>query len=114
MSPSQNIVRALIYLQYHSIKNRLVMRVKRLKRPKYLISAIFGALYFYFYFFRYLFGMRSGRRGFVGGAASPADLVLYESLGALVLLVFMLLAWSSLPCRLPVWFRCTRPRMRRS
>jgi ABC-2 type transport system permease protein len=93
MNSSGNIAGALFYLQYHSIKNRFTMRIKRLKRPKYLVSAIFGALYFYFYFFRYLFGMGGARRRFSGGAASLQDLVLYESLGALVLLVFMLLAW---------------------
>jgi hypothetical protein len=93
MNPSSNIAGALFYLQYHSIKNRLVMRIKRLKRPKYLVSAIFGGLYFYFYFFRYMFGMRAGRGGFGASAASLQDLALYESLGALVLLIFMLLAW---------------------
>ena len=85
-----NIVRALFYLQYHSIMNRLVMRVKRLKKPKYLVSAIFGALYVYFYFFRYLFGFGRTQRGF---ELSPQDLALYQSLGALALLVFIALGW---------------------
>jgi ABC-type multidrug transport system ATPase subunit len=51
------MIAALIYLQYHSVRNRLVSRFKRLKQPKYLIGAIVGGLYFYFYFFRYLFPM---------------------------------------------------------
>ena len=43
---------ALFYLQYHTVRNRLVYRFKRLKQPKYLIGAIVGGLYLYFYFFR--------------------------------------------------------------
>ena len=49
------MIAALLYLQYHTIRNRLVTRFKRLKQPKYLFGAIVGGLYFYFYFFRYLF-----------------------------------------------------------
>ncbi len=56
------MIAALFYLQYHSFRNRLVRRFKRLKQPKYLVGAIVGGLYFYFYFFRYLF------RGFSGPA----------------------------------------------
>ena len=49
------MIAALFYLQYHSTRNRLVTRFKRLQQPKYLIGAIAGGLYFYFYFIRYLF-----------------------------------------------------------
>jgi hypothetical protein len=85
---------ALLYLQFHSFRNRLVSRLKRLKQPKYLVGGIVGFIYFYFYFFRYLFG--------VGGAArqqspiafaSPENLALYESFGALVLFVIVFMAW---------------------
>jgi hypothetical protein len=86
------MISALFYLQFHSIKNRLLMRFKRLKQPKYLFGAIVGGLYFYFYFFRYVFGIRSGRRGFVS-AITPENLLLFESFGALVLLTIILLAW---------------------
>ena len=51
------MIAALFYLQYHSTRNRLVTRFKRLKQPKYLIGAIAGGLYFYFYFYRYLFAL---------------------------------------------------------
>ena len=51
----RTMIAALCYLQYHSTRNRLVTRFKRLKQPKYLFGAIAGGLYFYFYFFRYLF-----------------------------------------------------------
>ena len=53
------MIGALFYLQFHSTWNRLLTRVKRLKKPKYLIGAVAGGVYCYFYFFRFLF---SGRR----------------------------------------------------
>jgi hypothetical protein len=83
---------ALLYLQYHSIKNRLAMRIKRLKQPKYLLGGIVGGLYFYWYFFRTLFGASTQGRAFPL-FASPDSQALVESLGALILLIIVLLAW---------------------
>jgi hypothetical protein len=84
------MIAALCYLQYHSTRNRLVSRFKRLKQPKYLFGAIAGGLYFYFYFVRYMFS----RGGFNQGmTVSPEYLLLAESLAALVLFVIVLLAW---------------------
>ena len=45
------MIGALIYLQVQSIKNRLRMRLRRLKKPKYLAGAAVGGAYFYFFFF---------------------------------------------------------------
>ena len=45
--------RALIYLVSRSFVNAITFRLRRLKQPKYLAGAVFGALYFYFYFFRH-------------------------------------------------------------
>ena len=86
------MISALLYLQYHSVKNRLLMRFKRLRQPKYLLGGIVGGLYFYFYFFRHLFRTRGGAAGFAA-ATSPQDLALYESLGALLLLIAVLARW---------------------
>ena len=88
------MISALFYLQCYSVKNRLFMRFKRLKQPKYLFGAIVGGAYFYFYFFRFLFRPR----GFSGPGALalpvlPTDPLLYESLGALVLFGIVFLAW---------------------
>lgn len=85
---------ALFYLQFHSVKNRLVTRFKRLKQPKYLVGAIVGGAYFYFYFFRFLFRPP----GFTGSNPAalpeiPTDPLLYESLGAVILFGIVLLAW---------------------
>jgi ABC-2 type transport system permease protein len=86
------MISALLYLQYYSIRNRTVMRIKRLKQPKYLVGGIVGGLYFYWYFFRTLFGAPTrGRAGTL--LASPENLALYESIGALVLLTILTFAW---------------------
>ncbi len=82
---------ALLFLQFHTVKNRLVARVKRLKQPKYLVGAIVGGLYFYFYFFHWMFHANS--RYDSPAAASPVEPLLYQSFGALILLVIMLSAW---------------------
>src|SRR5439155_4797571 len=83
---------ALLYLQYHSIRNRTVMRLKRLRQPKYLLGGIVGGIYFYFYFFRYFFSARARPHGFLA-AATPEQTALYESIAALILLTIVLLAW---------------------
>lgn len=86
------MIAALAYLQYHSVKNRLVQRVKRLKQPKYLLGAIVGAAYFYFYFFRFLFAPR-GRTNTAMPAALSVDPLLWESIAAMILFGVVFLAW---------------------
>src|SRR5215469_12307797 len=86
------MVSALLYLQFHSIRNRLLMRLRRLKQPKYLLGGIVGALYFYFYFFRYMLGLPGGRPRLPFGSG-PDTLALYEVLGAGALLISVFLAW---------------------
>ena len=54
------MISALFYLQFNSVKNRLTLRFKRLKQPKYLFGAIVGGLYFYWYFGRVLLDRRGG------------------------------------------------------
>lgn len=83
---------ALLYLQYQSLKNRAWLRFRRLKQPKYLVGGIVGALYFYFYFFRYVFAV-VGPRPSLSLGSSPETSRLYESLGAAMLLVVVLMAW---------------------
>ena len=87
------MINALFYLQYHSIRNRLVSRFKRLRQPKYLFGAIVGGLYVYFYFFRYLFQNFGGARPAANPLAASAHPGLFESLGALLLGIIVLLAW---------------------
>ncbi len=88
------MIAALFYLQYHSMRNRLVTRVQRLQQPKYLIGAIAGGCYFYFYFVRYLFGSHSVMHGgTLNLAISPERLSALESVAALALFIVVLLAW---------------------
>lgn len=86
------MISALLYLQYHTFRNRLVSRFKRLKQPKYLIGAIAGGLYFYWFFFHNLFRGFGGRPA-VNMTVSPEHRLLFELLGALALFVIVLLAW---------------------
>ncbi len=86
------MISALLYLQYHSLKNRTWKRLKRLKEPKYLAGGIVVGLYFYFYFIRYLFHGSGGRSGFSLGG-TPETQLLFESLAAAILLVLVLGAW---------------------
>ena len=83
---------ALGYLQFHSAKNRVLVRFRRLKQPKYLVGGIDGARYNYFYFIRYLLGYTAPNRGltFSATTATPA---FYEGLGATIFFVAVILAW---------------------
>ena len=83
------IAGALFYYQFNSWKNRLVTRIQRLKKPKYLFSAIVGGLYFYWYIFRVV---RRGQGG-AGLASTPEGHALVESLWASGLLAMVLFAW---------------------
>jgi len=87
------MIGALVYLQVQSIKNRLRVRLRRLKKPKYLVGAVVGVAYFYFFFFRNLF---TGRRGAAAGVIDttpPEALLMFELLGALALFAMVLSAW---------------------
>jgi ABC-2 type transport system permease protein len=64
---------ALVYLFTRSFWNSIVVRLKRLRQPKYLIGAIIGGAYFYFYFYRFLF--RGDFQG-VPRVDSPANFAL--------------------------------------
>ena len=86
------MISALFYLQYQSLKNHTLMRIRRLKQPKYLVGGIVGGLYFYWYFFRAFLGT-PGRGRAAALLNAPSNPVLYESVGALVLLTILVLAW---------------------
>src|SRR2546428_8723570 len=87
------MVGALAYLQAQSIKNRLRVRLRRLKKPKYLTGAVVGAAYFYFFFFRNLFAGRRGAAAAATDPTSPDTLLMFELFGALGLFVMVLSAW---------------------
>ncbi|HTB63533.1 MAG TPA: putative ABC exporter domain-containing protein [Opitutales bacterium] len=84
------MISALFFLQYHSVRNRLLARFKRMKQPKYLVGSIIGVLWMGFYFSTFLFpaGAGAGKDALV--KISPEDLV---SAGGALLLFFILLSW---------------------
>ncbi|MFN7142088.1 MAG: putative ABC exporter domain-containing protein, partial [Limisphaerales bacterium] len=84
------MIQALAYLQLHTWKNHLLVRLRRLRQPKYLLGAIVGILYFYAYFFRHFFGQRPAR---AEAFFSPEQLVGFEMLGAFVLFLVVFMAW---------------------
>src|SRR5216117_4143426 len=86
------MIRALLYLQLHSWWNRLLSRLERLKKPKYLAGFLVGGFYFYFYFFRYFFFGRKASSVPVPDL-TPDFLTGFELLGALALLGLVLLKW---------------------
>jgi ABC-2 type transport system permease protein len=47
-----NVFRALLLVTFASFKNRIIVRIKRLRNPRYLLSAIAGLAYFWFMVFR--------------------------------------------------------------
>jgi len=87
---------AFLYLTGCSIKNRVRVRLRRLRQPRYLIGSIVGVLYFYYFVFG---GMRrrSGRGGSGPGAMLRSLIERFghriELLGAGVLLVITALGW---------------------
>ena len=99
------MLNALLYLKLTSLRNWVVSRARRLREPKYLLSAAVGCAYFYFFFFR---PISDGPRQPAGRAATaqareamelaqaalPADwLPAVTAFGALALLAFMTLMW---------------------
>lgn len=83
---------ALFYLQYHSVKNRTVSRLKRLKQPKYLAGAIVGGLYFFYYFIRPFVIPGQGVQA-LPITQLPGDSEWAELIGAAALALVALAAW---------------------
>jgi len=84
---------ASLYIVICSARNRLLVRLRRLREPRYLIGALFAAVYFYVA----LFGSRRGRgrrRGNGNGIpASPALEMYAASLGGAAMFFLAALAW---------------------
>jgi hypothetical protein len=93
---------ALLYLTLCSMKNRLRVRVRRLKEPRYFIGSIAGIAYFYFLLWR----PRGSSRGPGQGAPGVLAMIargrqMVELFGAGALFVVAALAW--------VWPSKSRP-----
>src|SRR5471032_2325365 len=88
---------ASLYINVCSARNRLRVRLRRLREPRYLIGAIVGAAYLYFSFFARLrtSGRSAARRP--GGAAAPPVFAAFVAAGpalaGVALLVVTALSW---------------------
>jgi len=83
------VIHAFLFLISRSFLNRTKARLKRLKKPKYLVGAIFGLAYLYIYFFQFLF-MRG--RGAAKGGINMDDSIL-PLIGVVALFVTVASAW---------------------
>lgn len=77
-----------MWLSAVSFRNRMVVRLRRLRDPKYLIGFIAALVYFWFMFLRRI----AASHGFAALQNQQFSLIRAE-LGAIVVLVIMLLAW---------------------
>jgi len=85
---------ASLYIIACTAKNRLMVRLRRLREPRYLIGAVAGAAYFYFAVFMRMTGARSRRgRPFVSPDALLAAYGGAAGLAGAGLLVLAALAW---------------------
>jgi len=92
------VLSASLYIITHSARDRLRLRLRRLREPRYLVGAVAGAAYFYFTVFARLSGRRNLARR--RGAVSAAPEALFSSLRAaapaaigLALLVLTAVSW---------------------
>ena len=90
---------ASLYITSCSVKNRIRVRLRRLREPKYFIGAIVGAAYFYFTIFARLWGRRVSTSG--RARRTPPPNVPLEALRAsgpafvgVALLAMMVAAWT--------------------
>jgi hypothetical protein len=85
------MIAAFVYLFVCSLRNRVRVRLRRLRQPRYLVASLAGALYLYTFVFRRV--NRAGR-------AAPTPLALFERAshaievaGALALFAIAVAAW---------------------
>ncbi len=87
---------ALLYLQFQTIKNRLLERLRRLRRPRYLFGALAGGLYLVMVVGRPFFSMRQSFGSL--NQVSPSYLPtvpggVWEFAAAFALAILAALAW---------------------
>src|SRR5438045_376059 len=89
------MVGASLYILVRSTRNRIMVRLRRLREPRYALGAVFGAAYLYFVAFGP--GRRAGRRGGRGRPTPPGPAALIASYGAsfggAAVLLMAALAW---------------------
>ena len=86
------MIASFLIVTLQTLKNRTISRIRRLKNPRYLLSALAGAAYFYFMFLR-----RASHRGrlpgiIIAGSNSGTELTL--DITSLIMLVLLIGAWA--------------------
>jgi len=92
------VARAFVYLSWCSFRNRLRVRLRRLKQPRYVIGLVFGLIYMWWFVFQPLFFRSSFGRSSPDANADAASIVTRYSgqilaIGSVVLFLFAALAW---------------------
>jgi len=82
------VIRIFAFITLRSLKNRLMSRLRRLKEPRYLVSAIAGLAYLWFMSFRYIV------RGAAVGNRSIVMAGIGIDMASVVILVLMIGAWA--------------------
>lgn len=92
------MIRPLVFLIFCSMKNRVLLRVKKLRRPKYLISALAGIGYLCFVF---LNQAHLNRSPITAGSPVPNQetMALAETGFALMILAVVIFQWFSAGAR---------------
>jgi hypothetical protein len=73
------------------MRNRIRVRIRRLREPRYLMGLIAGVLYMYVFVFRGAFSGRGSGRSVLEQVARVSGPV--QALGSVVLFLFAALAW---------------------
>ena len=84
---------ALAYLQFHSVKNQLRERLRRLRRPRYFFGAIAGAGYLVLMFGRTFMALGRPQAHPELGSMLALSTEVWMFVAALVLFIGLLLAW---------------------
>jgi len=84
------VIRAFLFVAGTTTKNRIMQQLRRLRQPRYLLSAIAGLLYFSFLIFKR--SVRTGRHAGLPFAFGANDLAV--GILSLVILVVAIVAWA--------------------
>lgn len=79
------MIRAFAYVTAKMFLNRILVRVRRLRQPRYLFSALAGLAYLWFFAFRHA---AKGPRVMMGNTPLGADMA------ALIVLIMMIVVWA--------------------
>jgi len=98
------MIRALLYLRLTSLQNRVLVTLRRLRQPRYMLGAVAGAAYLYFFIFGHLRGSYSPFAG-ASYLSDPTLPALYTQsllrIGGSILFILVLwrqaMVWKSPP-----------------